>query len=45
MYNSWNRRLSEMKQSRQKLIDKKLKEHEQNLIGIAKMSKKEQKML
>ena len=34
---SWNRKLSEMKQSRRDLINKKLKEHEQNLCMQSKM--------
>lgn len=38
--NSWNQRLSSMKNSRQRLTKIKLKEHSQNLILIAEMAKK-----
>jgi hypothetical protein len=34
-----------MKQSKQRHLDKKLKEHELNLLSIAKMSKQEKKIL
>ena len=42
---SWNQRLWQMKKDRQALIEKKMKEHEENLGMISKMEKKEKKIL
>ena len=42
---SWSRRLEEVKEDRVKLIGSKMKEHQENLVSIAKYQKKERKIL
>lgn len=42
---SWNKRLGQMRQSRQNLLAKKDQEKQQNSMLMSQMSKKERKML